>query len=176
MHRRLYFTGIHIRMSLLLQIQYMARARFSSLILQNFKCNCIVFECWAFHDPVAVVWIFTVKQWSIILTNFLSSNSLGIKVELVLIILYHLTGLLAIKLKKKSLQKYSLLLVLIFQNQLTASNSRSLKMNFKDILYGIIATTKKGKAKAIGLDLTAHRTARPINWMMVYKCIFQVRT
>ena len=45
---------------------------------------------------------------------------------------------------------------------LTAASSRSVKMNLRRYLYGIMRMTKKGKVRAICLnDLTTQRRARP---------------
>ena len=59
---------------------------------------------------------------------------------------------------------------------LTASNSAGVKMYFSSILYGTIATTKNGKAKAIGDDLITHSKANPRNWSVVKRCILRVFT
>merc|ERR1712079_999090 len=70
-----------------------------------------------------------------------------------------------------------------FQRFFPSSASNSAGVNFKGLgIYcsksrrGTIATTKNGKAKAIGEDLTAHKTPSPNICTMVKKCIFHVLT
>ena len=45
--------------------------------------------------------------------------------------------------------------------ELTASNSIGEKRNLSDMRYGIMAMTKKGKARAAGEDFTAHKMPSP---------------
>ena len=49
-------------------------------------------------------------------------------------------------------------------------------MNLSDILSGTMRTTKKGKKRAMGEDLIAHRRPRPHAWTTVYRWSFQVLT
>ena len=65
--------------------------------------------------------------------------------------------------------------IIIFDKSLlTASSSLEVKMNFMDHLYGIMAITKKGKARAAAEDFTIHRMTRPNSCRMVNRCILQV--
>ena len=49
-------------------------------------------------------------------------------------------------------------------------------MNLSDILSGTMRTTKKGKKRAMGEDLIAHRRPRPHAWTTVYRWSFHVLT
>ena len=59
---------------------------------------------------------------------------------------------------------------------LTFSNSSGVKMNLSDILSGTMRTTKKGKKRAMGEDLIAHKRPRPHAWIIVYRWSFHVLT